>query len=106
MSSSYRSHIPQKLAQAEERAVQVVEKTARDIEAGCKIRSRVDTGQMKNGWAAVPFGPMTWEVANHVEHVIYNEYGTRHMSAQPMLGPSVEQARPAFEAAISRIFGS
>lgn len=106
MSNSYRSSIPQKLAEAQARAVLVTEKTARDIEAGCKVRSRVDTGEMKNGWQALQLGDLEWEVANHVNHVIYNEYGTRHMSAQPMLGPSVEQARPVFEAAISRIFGS
>lgn len=29
-----------------------IEKTAYDIEAGCKMRSRVDTGQMMNGWTA------------------------------------------------------
>lgn len=29
-----------------------IEKTAHDIQAGCQIRSKVDTGQMKNGWQA------------------------------------------------------
>lgn len=90
--------------QAEEKADALVKKAMLDIEGGAKVRSRVDTGQMKNGWHSVDHGTADGEVRNGVEHAIYNEFGTRHMSAQPMLHPSVEDARPAFEAGVRSLY--
>ncbi len=76
----------------------LVQKTGADVEAGCKVRSRVDTGAMRNGWGFHMTGDTSGEVSNGVEHAIYNEYGTAHMSAQPMAGPAADAERPAFEA--------
>lgn len=52
-----REPFEQAIEQAYTRGVpvaRVVEKTAMDIRAGCQVRSRVDTGQMKGGWVAEP----------------------------------------------------
>lgn len=58
--------------------------------------SRIDTGDMIQGWQ--------WNdtnaggiLFNDVEHTIYNEYGTVHMSAQPMARPAAEQVFPLIE---------
>lgn len=81
----------------------LVKRTLFDIEAGCKERSRVDTGQMRNGWQASMDGDLSGTVSNSVDHAIYNEYGTARMSAQPMLHPSMDAARPRFEAGLKDI---
>jgi len=111
---------------------QVVRKTAFDIEAGCKARSRVDTGAMRAGWytstfdangfeaaaaaaqsaggkdvklvtpSAYPADDLEAIVGNAVEYAIYNEMGTVHMSAQPMLGPSVDAVLEGFFQGIER----
>ena len=55
--------------------------------------SRVDTGEMQRGWE--------WHetnsggnLQNAVPHTVFNEYGTRYMSAQPMARPAAEQVFP------------
>jgi len=90
-------------AGARAKAARAVEKTARDIEAGAKQRSRVDSGQMRGGWSVEPISETSKEVFNEVEHAVYNEFGTVHMSAQPMLGPAAEEARPGFLEALSQL---
>lgn len=82
----------------------IVEKTARDVERGAKVRSRVDTGQMKSGWRSHGTGAH-WTVENSVRHTVFNEFGTRHMTSQPMLIPAVEAARSNFHKAIRSVFG-
>lgn len=59
-------------------------------------RSRVDTGTMQGGWQSENFG-LEGVVFNLVAHTVHNEYGTVHMSAQPMLRPAIEITRPEFE---------
>ncbi len=80
----------------------IVQKTGLDIVAGCQMRSRVDTGQMRAGWQFEMTGATEGEVYNNVEHTVYNEFGTRYMTAQPMLAPAVDEAQPQFEAAVAR----
>lgn len=104
VSVTIESHLGEIAAQAEERATQIVAKTVADIEAGSKTRSRVRTGRMKNGWEGVMDGPFEGEVRNPVEYTIYNEFGTRHMAPQPMLGPSIDSAAPGFEAACGQLY--
>lgn len=84
------------------KAGQIVGKTAAEIEAAAKARSRVDTGAMRAGWQSRMTSATSAEVTNPVEHAIYNEYGTARLAAQPMLGPASEAARPGFEAAVRR----
>jgi hypothetical protein len=91
-------------AAAEFRAAGIVEVTAANIEAGAKLRSRVDTGQMRAGWETIEEGPLARRVQNPVEHTIYNEYGTVYMSAQPMLAPSVEEQTEPFLTSLRQVF--
>lgn len=60
------------------------------IKAGAQRRSRRDTGEMEEGWQVEGSGP-AWLVFNDVEHVIFNEFGTVHMTAQPMLRPASDE---------------
>jgi HK97 gp10 family phage protein len=87
----------------EPKAQMVVDKTALDIEAGAKARSRVDTSAMKNAWHTVAVGALESEVRNGMDYVIFNEYGTRHMSPQPMATPAAEEAREGFVQAMRSI---
>lgn len=82
----------------------VVERTARIVHRGAMIRSRVDTGQMRAGWRVQREALYEWMISNAVLHTIFNEFGTRYMSAQPMLIPSVESADAMFRAAIAAVF--
>lgn len=106
-----RSDIPSLQTALVARADMIVEKTARDIERGCKMRSRVDTGQMRAGWQIEATSQFSRTIFDPVEHTIFNEFGTasrnggRGMSAQPMLIPSVEAAASNFHKAIEQLFG-
>ncbi len=75
------------------------------VEGGAKLRSRVDEGTMRNGWNNRPTGPLSTVISNPVAHTIYNERGTRYMSAQPMLGPAMEEEVPRLEASFAGIEG-
>lgn len=106
MSKRLRSNLGEKARRAPGIAAAIVEKTALDILAGAMARSRVDTSAMKNAWRIVDGpDPFSKEVVNSVEHSKYNEYGTVHMTAQPMATPAAEEARPGFEAAMKQVFG-
>ena len=66
--------------------------------------SRIDTGDMIQGWQ--------WNdtnaggaLFNDVPHTVFNEYGTRHMSAQPMARPAAEQVFPLIIADFRSIEG-
>lgn len=84
----------------------LVRRTALAIEGGCKIKSRVDKGQMRAGWQTKMEGDLTGVVFNPIGHTIYNELGTRRMSAKPMLVPSVEEQRRPFEDGVRQILNS
>ena len=98
------SRLPEIIAGADAGADIIVAETAHNIELSCKQRSRVDTGTMRAGWQSRAVGEMTWIVFNPVYYTVYNEYGTVFMSAQPMLRPSIEEARPEFEAKIAALY--
>ena len=82
----------------------ILAKVANDVVADAQVRSRVDTGEMRAGWTAGQTGEHEWTVSNSVEHTIYNEFGTVHMSAQPMLTPAVEAQRSNFEQMFKALF--
>jgi hypothetical protein len=100
-----KSRIPEIVTGATAKTRVAVEVTVFNIEAGCKLRSRVDKGQMRNGWTGEMTGAAEGVVYNPVEHTIFNELGTVKMSAQPMLAPSVEEARGPFLAAMAEVYG-
>jgi HK97 gp10 family phage protein len=68
---------------------------ARVGQAGAQRRARVDTGEMRDSIEAHGIGGAgaTWGSSNG--HMAYNEFGTVHMSAQPMVRPSVDDLRAA-----------
>lgn len=104
MGVEFRNGFPAIRSGLQEKAERIVDETTRDIQRGAMERSRVDTGQMRGGWDAVSEG-LHGEVINPVEHTIFNEYGTVHMSAQPMAGPAAEEERPRFEERMRGIVG-
>lgn len=88
----------------EGRASQVVRKVAYDIAAGAADRTvRVDTGAMKGGYDVDMEDPLTAVVFNRQHYHIYQELGTRFISASPMLGPAAEEQRGPFLAAMAQI---
>jgi HK97 gp10 family phage protein len=92
--SKWESDIPKVIARASVKAGHDVDAVAQIGESVAKIRSRVDTGQMRDGWHAQRTGTFSFRLENSVEHTIYNEYGTTQMSAQPMLGPAIAVMEP------------
>jgi hypothetical protein len=100
----YVTRIPEIVAEAERKVAAANEKTAFDIVSGCKARSRVDTGEMREGWDAAQVGATDWYAYNPVEHTIWNEIGTTDMTAQPMLEPSVEENREPHAAAVAEAY--
>lgn len=102
--ATLKSRIPLITAAASSRASSAVEKTVFDIQAGCQVRSRVDTGQMRDGWQGEMLDEHTGAVYNSVAHSVHNELGTESMPAQPMLGPSVEDAEQGFRTAMGDVY--
>lgn len=99
------SRIPTVQQELGPRLALAVEHIALIIQRGCQIRSRVDTGQMRSGWRVHQTALYEWTISNAVVHAIFNELGTRYMSAQPMLVPSVEAAEPLFRKVLSDALG-
>jgi len=81
----------------------VVRKTTLDIEAGAKQLSPVDTGLLRSSIQSKMDGDLTGIVFTNTEYAVYVEFGTRRMSAQPYLTPSVESARHPFIQALQSI---
>jgi HK97 gp10 family phage protein len=98
------SRLPQIILYSPVKVTAAVRRAESAIEREAMARSRVATGNMRSGWQSHAMGPAEGMVFNLVEYTIYNEYGTVYMSAQPMLRPAVEQARPAFEAELAGAF--
>lgn len=98
------SHIPDLQESLVTDLAAVVERTARVVHSGAIIRSRVDTGQMRAGWRVQRESLYEWLISNAVIHTIFNEFGTRYMSAQPMLTPAIESSEAMFKAAIAAVF--
>src|SRR5687767_966854 len=104
MSVTLHSRIPELTRDADRRIKVAVNTAGRLVEAGARSRARVDTGAMRAGirWGAE--SDYEGRVIGHAPHTIYNEFGTRYMSAQPMLVPAAEEVRPAFHRAISEAY--
>jgi hypothetical protein len=86
--SAWHSRIPEIVDKSQLRAATGTRASADRIVEGAKRRSRVRTGWMRDHWTAERVDQYEWEVGNPVEYTVYNEFGTRYMSAQPMLGPA------------------
>lgn len=113
-------------AQLDHTVNQVVRKTAFDAEAIAKPLARVDKGNMRNEiyvrtedssdrttsaaadtFPEVPATPHNeaWLVGGS-GHTVFNEFGTVHMSAQPMIVPAAEQVRQPFIDALRKVVGA
>lgn len=92
------SHFPAIVRHADRAAQRAVDSAGYRIEAGSKIRARHRTGFMRGEiqWVSGP-GDHEGQVVAGANYTIYHEYGTRYMTAQPMLRPALEDARPLFE---------
>lgn len=97
------SRIPLLIAASYGKATRAIANTTYKIETRAKERSRVASGEMRGGWQSEVNG-MEGVVFNMVQHTIFNEYGTIHMSAQPMLAPAIEETEPEFKAELGWIY--
>jgi len=91
------SKFPDIVRNAHEGAPRVVEATGYRMQAGAQERARYKTGFMRGEieWQQDP-GAMEGQLIAGANYTIYHEYGTRYMSAQPMLGPAAEEQREPF----------
>lgn len=98
------STLPWVVARSEKQIAAIVEETCFRIENEAKSRSRWKTGNMRGGWQTQMTGKTEGIVYNLVEYAIYHEYGTRFMSAQPMLTPAVALEEPRLLAAVAEVY--
>lgn len=96
--------LTKRMRAGERKTATAVRQTLKGMQKTAKARSRVDTGRMKAGWEIVEITDHSGVLRNTVRHVVFNEYGTRHMSAQPMLHPAAEQAREPFRRRIAKAY--
>lgn len=97
------SRIPLIIKGSYGKAVRAVNTAEAALVRGAQVRSRVRTGNMRGGWQSHNEG-LEGIVFNLVDYTIHNEYGTIHMSAQPMLRPAIEEVEPEFKAEVGRIY--
>ena len=122
-------HFPGIIAALQDGIAECVVKAAEDIEAHSKAHIRangqIDTGNMVNGVytstasggsaypggathdladpAPAPEDRFTAYVGYAANYSVYQNYGTRYQPARPFVEPAVDEARPAFEAALGAI---
>lgn len=63
------------------------------IRERAKFRAPVDTGALRRSITVVRAGKLRYVVKTGVDYAGFVEFGTRHMAAQPFLGPALEEAR-------------
>jgi hypothetical protein len=97
--------LPMLAAAYPQRAGREVRTALFNIEAGCKQRSRVDTGAMRAAWTSTMTGPTEGEISNPLDYVVYNEFGTVNMPAQPMAHPAADAEQGPFQARIKAALG-
>ena len=98
------NYIPQLIEESPVKSRYAVEKTATLVVTRCKMHSRVRTGLMRSEWQ---FDVITFteaRVFNLVRYAVYNEYGTRYMSAHPMLRPALAETRDEFAHFVAEIY--
>lgn len=85
------------------RASAVVERTGNEAVDIERSLSRVDTGEMREGWTFKMDDDLHGTNYNDVPHAVFNEYGTRYTPAQPMIHPAFDQLRPQYQRDIGGI---
>ena len=94
------NRLPQIAAAAKPMVETALAKTAFDVENIAKDAAPVDTGNLMGSIAAAKERELTWRVTAHAEYAIYVEMGTRHMTAQPYLAPSLERGAKSLTTAL------
>lgn len=81
-------------------ADKVVERVALTILTGTKDNltsmGAVDTGNLRDSYAAVRVKPATWRVGTNIFYAPFVEFGTRYMAARPAFGQAVAAAKARF----------
>lgn len=104
MAATLKGDLTKRMKRGERRVTAARKSSAKTIARGAARRSRVDTGEMQQGWQTAEVDDDTSAAYNPVAHSVHNEYGTRHMSAQPMLHPAVEAEREPFRRKIRKAY--
>ena len=78
-------------------------RVASSVVAEAKERSRIRTGKMRRGWRKKKTGS-GYIVFDDVPWTVYNEFGTRHMAAQPMLTPAMRHAASKLSRELKALF--
>lgn len=130
-----KSKIPSFTTEMGKKLDQVIRSSAFALQQRAALHTlRVDTSAMRSGWSVVAHGvqdyatvsvkakalspkgkqfpaPTEWVkpleawVVNVMEYAIWHEFGTRKMSAEPMLGPALAEVRSHFEKAVKDALG-
>lgn len=88
------NHLPQVIRTLRNEDSRMTDHLASHIQRRAKEYAPVLTGRLKDRIRVVPQQPGTALVVSdtggsgHREYAEYNEYGTRHMRAQPYMGPA------------------
>lgn len=115
------NHIPEAVKAIHEAAKKAVKKAALDVEGHAKVNAPVDTGYLRNSIYSVTADSSDYHggdkslpevgkpesdteaiVAVGASYGIFQEYGTRHMPAQPYLTPAADLVRGS----ISQVFAA
>ena len=97
-----KNRIPQVINEMTTNAAQAVSETIAEAGQRAKALARVDTGEMRGSVRGTVDG-LKGVLETDVEHSIYNEYGTRFLSAQPFMGPAMEAVRGRFHRRMEKI---
>lgn len=98
------NHFPRIIAECEAGVEAALTAACVFIMDGSERRARVASGDMKSGFRYEILTGFSAKVWNEKEYAIYNEFGTKHMSAQPMMRPAVDETEPKFLEALALAF--
>jgi HK97 gp10 family phage protein len=97
------SRVPGVTRQVREAAALAVQKGAYDVEANAKRFAPVLTGLLRNSIQTHRLDSLTWEVESPVHYSVFQEYGTRYMSAQPYMTPAALIVGRSLETVFKRL---
>lgn len=82
-------------SKAVEQSIKVMKNNTEELKKEARSIAPEDTGFLKDN-IATRYGGMTGEVISNAGYSGFLEYGTRFMSAQPYMRPSLEKIQPMF----------
>lgn len=89
MSAKVVSYVPQAINAVGKGTIKGMLRTGEQVTAQAKALAPVDSGQLRN---SISYGQDGDDVivSASAEHAVYQEFGTRNMSAQPFFRPAIE----------------